>query len=164
MPLFIRGIPAIRGSIPIGCGWPMVSRSWGPPCQSGDWNVCWMVIGSFWFYIEKLMKRRILYAFLLTLLAVNLALGARIYFYSAQAAAATNDNPYDSYKLLADVMEKVRLEYVDGDKVSYPDLVHAALKGILGSLDPHSEYMDARRFQDLQNDTEGEFGGIGIMV
>jgi hypothetical protein len=32
-----------------GCGWPMVSPSWGPPCQSGDWNVCWMVIGLFWF-------------------------------------------------------------------------------------------------------------------
>jgi carboxyl-terminal processing protease len=110
------------------------------------------------------MKRRVLYAFLLTLLAANLVLGARIYVYSAQAAAVTNDNPYDSYKLLADVMEKVRQEYVDGDKVSYQDLVHAALKGMLGSLDPHSEYMDARRFEDLKNDTEGEFGGIGIMV
>jgi carboxyl-terminal processing protease len=61
-------------------------------------------------------------------------------------------------------MEKVRLEYVDGDKISYQDLVHAALKGMLGSLDPHSEYMDARRFDDLKKDTEGEFGGIGIMV
>jgi carboxyl-terminal processing protease len=109
------------------------------------------------------MKRRVLYALLLALLAANLLLGARIYFYSAQAAPAS-DNPYENYKLLADVMEKVRLEYVDGDKLSYQDLVHAALKGMLGSLDPHSEYMDARRFDDLKKDTEGEFGGIGIMV
>jgi carboxyl-terminal processing protease len=109
------------------------------------------------------MKRRVLYSFLLALLAANLLIGARIYFYSAQAAPAS-DNPYENYKLLADVMEKVRLEYVDGDKISYQDLVHAALKGMLGSLDPHSEYMDARRFEDLRNDTEGEFGGIGIMV
>ncbi|MGD0410062.1 MAG: S41 family peptidase [Verrucomicrobiota bacterium] len=109
------------------------------------------------------MKRRVLYALLLALLAANLLLGARIYFYSAQAAPAS-DNPYENYKLLADVMEKVRLEYVDGDKVSYQDLVHSALKGMLGSLDPHSEYMDARRFEDLKKDTEGEFGGIGIVV
>jgi carboxyl-terminal processing protease len=109
------------------------------------------------------MKRRVLYSFFLALLAVNLVLGARIYLYSA-AAAPTNDNAYENYKLLADVMEKVRSEYVDGDKVSYQDLVHAALKGMLGSLDPHSEFMDARRFDDLKNDTEGEFGGIGIMV
>jgi len=109
------------------------------------------------------MKRRVLYALLLALLAANLLLGARIYFYSAQAAPAS-DNPYENYKLLADVMEKVRLEYVDGDKISYQELVHSALKGMLGSLDPHSEYMDARRFEDLKNETEGEFGGIGIEV
>ena len=109
------------------------------------------------------MKRRVLYSFLLALLAANLLLGARIYFYSAQAAPAS-DNPYENYKLLADVMEKVRLEYVDGDKVSYQELVRSALKGMLGSLDPHSEFMDARRYDDLKKDTEGEFGGIGIMV
>jgi carboxyl-terminal processing protease len=109
------------------------------------------------------MKRRVLYTLLLALLAANLLLGARIYFYSAQAAPA-GDNPYENYRLLADVMEKVRLEYVDGDKVSYSDLVHAALKGMLGSLDPHSEFMDARRFDDLKKDTEGEFGGIGLVV
>ena len=109
------------------------------------------------------MKRRALYTLLLALLAANLLLGARIYFYTAQAAPVS-DNPYENYKLLADVMEKVRLEYVDGDKLTYQDLVHAALKGVLGSLDPHSEYMDARRFDNLKKDTEGEFGGIGIMV
>jgi carboxyl-terminal processing protease len=109
------------------------------------------------------MKRRVLYSFLLGLLAVNLLLGARIYFYSAQAAPA-GDNPYDNYKLLADAMEKVRLEYVDAGKVGYQDLVHAALKGMLGSLDPHSEFMDARRFNDLNDDTKGQFGGIGVMV
>ena len=109
------------------------------------------------------MKRRALYTLLLALLAANLLLGARIYFYTAQAAPA-NDNPYENYKLLADVMEKVRLEYVDGDKLTYQDLVRAALKGMLGSLDPHSEYMDALRFDSLKKDTEGVFGGIGIMV
>jgi carboxyl-terminal processing protease len=109
------------------------------------------------------MKRRVLYCFLLGLLGANLLIGARIYFYSAQAAPA-KDNPYENYKLLADVMEKVRNEYVDGNKLTYQELIHAALKGMLGSLDPHSEFMEARRFDDLKKDTEGEFGGIGILV
>jgi carboxyl-terminal processing protease len=109
------------------------------------------------------MKRRAFYWLLLPLLAANLFLGARIYLFSAQAAPA-KDNPYENYKLLADVMEKVRAEYVDGDKLSYQDLVHAALKGMIGSLDPHSEFMEPSRFDSLKQQTEGEFGGIGIIV
>jgi carboxyl-terminal processing protease len=109
------------------------------------------------------MKRRAFYWLLLPLLAANLFLGARIYLFSAQAAPA-KDNPYENYKLLADVMEKVRAEYVDGDKLSYQDLVHAALKGMIGSLDPHSEFMEPSRFDNLKQQTEGEFGGIGIIV
>ena len=109
------------------------------------------------------MKRRAYYCLLAALLGANLILGARIYLFSAQAAPA-RDNPYENYKLLADVMEKVRNEYVDGDKLTYQDLVHAALKGMIGSLDPHSEFMEPSRFDNLKQQTEGEFGGIGIMV
>jgi carboxyl-terminal processing protease len=109
------------------------------------------------------MKRRAYYCLLAALLGANLILGARIYLFSAQAAPA-RDNPYENYKLLADVMEKVRNEYVDGDKLTYQDLVHAALKGMIGSLDPHSEFMEPSRFDNLKQQTEGEFGGIGIIV
>jgi carboxyl-terminal processing protease len=109
------------------------------------------------------MKRRVLYGLLLGALGLNLLIGARIYTYCAEAAPA-KDDPYENYKLLADVMEKVRTEYVDGDKVSYQQLIHAALKGMIGSLDPHSEFMEPRRFEDLKADTQGEFGGIGIIV
>ncbi len=55
-------------------------------------------------------------------------------------------------------------EYVDGDKLTYQDLIHGALKGMLNSLDPHSEYMDPSKFDELKKDTEGEFGGLGIIV
>jgi carboxyl-terminal processing protease len=108
------------------------------------------------------MNRRILYGFLITALGINLFFGAQIYFYSAHASQ--KDDPYENYRLLADVLEKVRQEYVDGDKLTYQDLIHGALKGMLNSLDPHSEFMDPEKFDELKKDTEGEFGGLGVIV
>ena len=108
------------------------------------------------------MKRRILFSFLVAVLGVNLFFGAQLYVYSARASQ--KDDPYENYKLLADVLEKIRQEYVDGDKLSYQDLIHGALKGMMGMLDPHSEFMDQERFDELKKDTEGEFGGLGIVV
>jgi len=108
------------------------------------------------------MNRRIFYGFLVAALGVNLFFGAQIYVYSAHASQ--KDDPYENYKLLADVLEKVRQEYVDGDKVTYQDLIRGALKGMLNSLDPHSEFMDPEKFDELKKETEGEFGGVGIIV
>jgi carboxyl-terminal processing protease len=108
------------------------------------------------------MNRRIFYGFLVAALGVNLLLGQGIYLYSAQASQ--KDDPYENYKLLADVLEKVRQEYVDGDKLTYQELIHGALKGMLNSLDPHSEFMDQTKFDELKKETEGEFGGVGIIV
>jgi carboxyl-terminal processing protease len=108
------------------------------------------------------MKRRIAYGFLLVLLGVNLFFGARIYSYSAHASP--KDDPYENYKLLADVLEKVRQEYVDGEKLTYQELIRGALKGMLGTLDPHSEFMEPSKFDELKKDTQGEFGGVGIVV
>ena len=108
------------------------------------------------------MKRRILFGFLIAVLGVNLFFGAQVYIYTAHASQ--KDDPYENYKLLADVLEKVRQEYVDGDKLTYQDLIHGALKGMLGTLDPHSEFMDQAKFDELKKDTEGEFGGLGIVV
>ena len=48
------------------------------------------------------------------------------------------------------MLEKVRTEYVDGTNLTYHDLVYAALKGMIDSLDPHSEFMDAEEYQELQ--------------
>jgi carboxyl-terminal processing protease len=108
------------------------------------------------------MNRRILYSVLIAALGVNLFFGAQIYVYSARASQ--KDDPYENYRLLADVLEKVRQEYVDGDKLTYQDLIHGALKGMLNSLDPHSEFMDPEKFDELKKDTEGEFGGLGVIV
>jgi carboxyl-terminal processing protease len=108
------------------------------------------------------MNRRLLHSVLLVALGLNLFFGAQIYFYSAHAS--TKDDPYENYKLLADVLEKVRSEYVDGEKLTYEELIHGALKGMLNTLDPHSEFMEPSKFDELKKDTQGEFGGVGIVV
>ncbi|MEO5802169.1 MAG: S41 family peptidase [Verrucomicrobiota bacterium] len=108
------------------------------------------------------MKRRFIYGVLGFVLGVNLLIGAQIYFYSAQAA--TKDDPYENYRLLSDVLEKVRGEYVDGEKLTYQELIHGALKGMLSTLDPHSEFMDKAKFEELKKDTQGEFGGVGVVI
>ena len=108
------------------------------------------------------MKKRILYICLVTVLGLNLLLGAQIYISNVQAAET--ENVYEEIRLLMRVMERVRQDYVDGEKVTYSELIQAAMRGMLSTLDPHSEFMDARKYTDLRNDTEGAFGGVGIVV
>jgi len=62
------------------------------------------------------------------------------------------------------LLEKVRAEYVDGDKVSYQDLMYGALKGMISTLDPHSEFMEPVKFTEMKNDTEGGYGGVGLVI
>ena len=108
------------------------------------------------------MKRRLLYGVLVTALSVNLLIGARVYLSSAQAAE--KDSAYPSLALFSYVMEKVRKEYVDGQNLKYQELVYGALKGMLNTLDPHSEFMEPDKYKELQNDTQGAFGGLGIVI
>jgi carboxyl-terminal processing protease len=108
------------------------------------------------------MKRRILYGIVVLALSVNVLIGARIYFNSAQAAE--KDSAYPSLELFSFVMEKVRKDYVDGQKITYQDLVYGALKGMLNTLDPHSEFMEPDKYNELRNDTQGAFGGLGIVI
>ena len=78
---------------------------------------------------------------------------------SAKAAAA---DTYRQLNLLGDVFERVRSDYVER-----PDdgkLIETAINGMLAGLDPHSSYMDPKSFRDMQVQTRGEFGGLGIEV
>src|SRR5436190_13552100 len=95
------------------------------------------------------MKKRVLYGLLSVVLGLNLYIGAEIYFTSAQAAE--KNNLYQQMDIFVRVLEKVRQEYVDGDKVSYEELMRGALKGMLGTLDPHSEFMEPQKHEDLKN-------------
>jgi len=108
------------------------------------------------------MKRRVIFGTLALVLSVNLLIGARIFLTSAQAAE--KDSAYPSLELFSSVLEKVRKDYVDGQNLKYQDLVYGALKGMLNTLDPHSEFMEPDKYKELQNDTQGAFGGLGIVI
>jgi len=99
------------------------------------------------------MKRRLIYGFLALVLTANLIIGARVFLSSAQAAE--KDSAYPSLELFSYVMEKVRKDYVDGQNVSYQDLVYAALKGMLNTLDPHSEFMEPESTKSCKTTPKG---------
>ena len=108
------------------------------------------------------MKRKFFYGLLLTALALNLFVGAQVYLQNV--GAAEKDDPYPNLKLFSTVLERVRQDYVDGDKVTYQELIQGAMKGMLNTLDPHSEFMELSKYDELKKDTQGEFGGVGIVI
>jgi carboxyl-terminal processing protease len=73
-----------------------------------------------------------------------------------------NDTTYKSLKLFTDVLEELEKNYVDD--VDAEELIHNAIKGMVGNLDPHSSFMPPEAFDALQDDTKGEFSGIGIVI
>jgi carboxyl-terminal processing protease len=79
-------------------------------------------------------------------------------------AQETNDegSVYEQLDLFGDIFERIRAQYVE--EVPTEDLVTAAINGMLTSLDPHSSYLSAKDFDDMQVQTRGEFGGLGIEV
>src|ERR1700746_609945 len=85
----------------------------------------------------------------------------RIVFDATSARAAGADT-YRQLSLFSDVFERVRSDYVE--KPDDGKLVESAVNGMLAGLDPHSSYMDPKSFRDMQVQTRGEFGGLGIEV
>src|SRR5271168_4109681 len=79
---------------------------------------------------------------------------------SARAAGAADT--YRQLNLFGDIFERVRAHYVE--KPDDSKLVEGAINGMLNGLDPHSSYMDPKSFRDMQVQTRGEFGGLGIEV
>ncbi len=107
------------------------------------------------------MKRRILFGvFGLLLLALLFGIG----FHTLRGADQDDDSGYSQIAIFAKAVQLIRQDYVDGNKTSYHDLITAALKGMLGSLDPHSQFMDPSDFRDMQEDTRSRFNGLGIEV
>ena len=81
------------------------------------------------------------------------------------SALAQDSGKADTYRLLnlfSDVFERVRADYVE--PVVDKDVVENAINGMLTGLDPHSSYMNAKSFQEMQVTTKGEFGGLGLEV
>jgi len=78
------------------------------------------------------------------------------------AAKAAVSDTYRQLNLFGDVFERVRADYVE--KPDDGKLIESAVNGMLAGLDPHSSYMDPKSFKDMQVQTKGEFGGLGIEV
>ncbi|MFO1243270.1 MAG: S41 family peptidase [Rickettsiales bacterium] len=75
---------------------------------------------------------------------------------------AESEDTYELLNLFGDVFERVRRDYVE--PVSDKDLIESAINGMLTSLDPHSGYLNEKSFEEMQVQTKGEFGGLGIEV
>lgn len=80
----------------------------------------------------------------------------------AQAAHDQGELPLDELRTFADVFNQIRQSYVE--EVDDKTLLEHAIRGMLAGLDPHSAYLDAESFDDLQVNTTGEFGGLGLEV
>jgi len=76
--------------------------------------------------------------------------------------AQKQSSVYEQLDLFGDIFERIRAQYVE--EVDEADLIEAAINGMLSSLDPHSSYLPPKDFEDMQVQTRGEFGGLGIEV
>jgi carboxyl-terminal processing protease len=108
------------------------------------------------------MRRFIVVPSLACLLLLGILSGVRAQ--EAQPGKTEEDNGYSQISIFAKAIQLIRQDYVDGDKTRYHDLVTAAMKGMLSSLDPHSQFMDPNDFRDMQDDTRSRFNGLGIEV
>ena len=95
-------------------------------------------------------------------LTTALALAPLTLIDTGATAQDAEEDTYKQLKLFGDVFERVRADYVE--EVSDKELIEAAISGMLTHLDPHSSFLDKDSFSDMQTQTRGEFGGLGIEV
>jgi carboxyl-terminal processing protease len=109
-----------------------------------------------------MMRKTSLFIFgaLVGALLVMAAIQPRVLL-GATAKAASSDT-YRQLNLFGDIFEHVRAQYVE--KPNDAKLIESAINGMLNSLDPHSAFLDIKNFRDMQTQTRGEFGGLGIEV
>jgi carboxyl-terminal processing protease len=111
------------------------------------------------------MKKRFALGTILGLLLFGFIFGSHLpRLRAAPAKDEAEDNGYSQIAIFARAVQLLRQDYVDENKTGYHDLITAALKGMLSSLDPHSQYMDPNDFRDMQDDTRSRFNGLGIEV
>lgn len=109
------------------------------------------------------MMRKTEYALLALLVVAVLAAGSTmVSFARSQSASAANSEIYKQLDLFGEVLERVRADYVE--EPEDPKLIESAINGMLAALDPHSAYLNPKHFRDMQVQTRGEFGGLGIEV
>ena len=89
-------------------------------------------------------------------------LTAILFIFAKITFAANDENIYDKIDLFGEVLDKINKEYVD--EVNHGEAMDAAINGVLQSLDPYSAYMSPDTFKEMETETSGKFGGLGIEV
>ena len=112
--------------------------------------------------LQNKAAKTIFHWLVVVVLLGNLAYGAKVY--SDSDAVSQENDPHANLDLFINVLERIRRDYVDGKDLTYQDLVHGALEGMLSKLDPHSEFMPPVKYTYLKEDTEGNFGGVGVHI
>ena len=103
------------------------------------------------------MRKKIFFVFLFL---VFVFIGVRLGF--SENKKKNNDQLYKQVVIFSDTLAIIQKEYVADTKTK--DLIYGALKGMLASLDAHSQFMDPETYEELKVDTQGEFGGLGIEI
>ena len=85
-----------------------------------------------------------------------------LFFNSISSLAYSKNDLYEKIDLFGEVLEKIKKDYVDD--VDQAEMMDSAINGVLQSLDPYSAYMSPELFKEMQTDTSGEFGGLGIEI
>ena len=85
-----------------------------------------------------------------------------VFFSYGNSFAKNSSKLYEKIDLFSEVLEKIKKEYVD--EVDQADVIDSAINGVLQSLDPYSAYMSPETFKNMQTETKGEFGGLGIEI
>lgn len=113
-------------------------------------------------FFGKKMKRRIFRATLFAVAILPPALLAQ--GNQTKIGPKEEEGRYRSALLFANVIELIRDEYLQPEKTDYEAMTYAALRGLLASLDPHSQFLDPQSYTMIRTETEGQFGGLGISV
>ena len=108
----------------------------------------------------SLKTRGILVVVIGSILGLSLSLGGATL--SSRSQPATTELSWEQARLFAEVMERVKREYVD--PVDDAQLLESAVRGMVADLDRHSEYLDADEFQDVRISTSGSYSGVGLEV
>jgi carboxyl-terminal processing protease len=124
-------------------------------------KICYERLSHRFPIMGKDMRRLVIVPLLAFLLFVR---SPGVFAQEAPPPKSDEDNGYSQIAIFAKALELLRQDYVDESKTSYRDLVSAAMKGMLSSLDPHSQFMDPNDFRDMQDDTRSRFNGLGIEV
>jgi len=110
----------------------------------------------------SLKLRSVLVVVVGLVLGLTVTLGTQVLSSWHVAPARDTRLASDEFRLLADVIESVRMEYVE--QIDDRELVDAAIRGILGELDEHSRFLDARDYEDIRISTTGNYSGVGLDV